>query len=209
MSASTSTHRPWLKYLMVFLALSIALYALAYFFVDRMAILQTKPEELFSNVLWRTAFFAHVGLAAVALATGSVQFFPQWRNRNLARHRFLGKIYLIAVMLSGVAVLIAVPNATGDWITRLGFSTLAVLWLISGAVAYNHIRHGRVSDHERWLIVTYALTFAAVTLRLWMPVLIGGFGLAFLDAYRIVAWLCWVPNLAVVAFSKIGQTPPA
>ena len=194
---SASTHRPWLKYLMVFLALSIALYALAYFFVDRMAVLQTKPEELFSNYIWRTAFYTHVGFGAVALATGSVQFFPGWRNRNLARHRLLGKMYLIAVMLSGVAALIAAQNATGDWITKLGFSTLAVLWLISGSVAYNHIRHGRVSDHERWMVINYALTFAAVTLRLWMPVLIGGFGLAFLDAYRIVAWLCWVPNLLV------------
>ncbi len=194
---------------MVFLALSIALYALAYFFVDRMAVLQTKPEELFSNYLWRTAFYTHVGFGAVALATGSVQFFPRWRNRYLARHRLLGKIYLIAVLLSGAAALIAAQNATGDWITKLGFSTLAVLWLISGAMAYNHIRHGRVSDHERWMVLNFALTFAAVTLRLWMPVLIGGFGLSFLDAYRIVAWLCWVPNLVVVAARQLLVKFPA
>lgn len=194
---TTATPRSWPKYFLVFLALSIALYALAYFFVERMAILQTKPEELFSNVLWRTAFYTHVGFGAVALATGSVQFFPGWRNRNLARHRLLGKIYVVSVFVSGTASLIAAPNVTGDGITKAGFATLGVLWLITDGIAYNHIRHGRVNDHERWMIVNYALTFAAVTLRLWMPVLIGGFGLAFPDAYRIVAWLCWVPNVLV------------
>ena len=196
--SNSATTRPWPKYIMVFFALSISAYALAYFFVDRMAVLQTKPEALFNNYLWRTAFFTHVGFGAVALTTGSVQFFPRWRNRNLQRHRFLGKIYLISVLLAGVAALIAAQNATGDGITKLGFVCLAVLWLFSGAVAYRHIRAGRVEQHERWMVINYALTFAAVTLRLWMPVLIGGFGLPFEDAYRIVAWLCWVPNLMVV-----------
>lgn len=203
MSATTSTQRLWPKYLMVFLALSIALYALAYFFVDRMAVLQMKPEELFSNGLWRTAFYTHVGFGAVALTTGSVQFFPRWRNRNLARHRLLGKIYVVSVFVSGIASLIAAPYASGDAVTKAGFATLGVLWLVTAGIAYNHIRHGRVTNHERWMIVNYALTFAAVTLRLWMPVLIGGFGLEFPDAYRIVAWLCWVPNLVVVVIRQL------
>lgn len=34
---------------MVFRPMSIALYVLDYFFVDRMAVLQMKPEALFSN----------------------------------------------------------------------------------------------------------------------------------------------------------------
>jgi len=40
-----------------------------------------------------------------------------------------------------------------------------------------------------------ALTFAAVTLRLYLPVLGGTLG--FETGYPIVAWLCWVPNLIV------------
>ena len=49
-------------------------------------------------------------------------------------------------------------------------------------------------------------TCAAVTLRLWMPLLIGGFGLAFEDAYRNAAWMCWAPNL--VAGWRIGLRKP-
>ncbi len=43
------------------------------------------------------------------------------------------------------------------------------------------------------MIRNFALTFAAVTLRLWLPAFQAASG-SFLDAYRTVAWLCWVPN---------------
>ena len=54
----------------------------------------------------------------------------------------------------------------------------------------------RFADHERWMVRSFALTFAAVTLRLYIP---AGqvLGLDFMAAYRAIAWLCWVPNLVV------------
>jgi len=42
-------------------------------------------------------------------------------------------------------------------------------------------------------------TFAAVTLRLWLPALQAASG-SFVEAYRTVAWLCWVPNVIVAEF---------
>jgi hypothetical protein len=47
------------------------------------------------------------------------------------------------------------------------------------------------------MIRSYALTFAAVTLRIWLPFLIGILGLTFIEAYKIVAWLSWIPNILV------------
>jgi hypothetical protein len=44
---------------------------------------------------------------------------------------------------------------------------------------------------------SYAGTFGAVTLRLWLPFLMLVFG-EFLLSYQIVAWLSWLPNLIVV-----------
>ena len=43
---------------------------------------------------------------------------------------------------------------------------------------------------------SYACIFGAVTLRIWLPMLIVAHGGKFLPAYRWVAWLAWVPNLA-------------
>jgi hypothetical protein len=59
---------------------------------------------------------------------------------------------------------------------------------------------GRLDEHRRWMVRSFALTFAAVTLRLQLP-LAAAAPIDSLDAYRAIAWLCWVPNLlAVEAF---------
>ena len=49
------------------------------------------------------------------------------------------------------------------------------------------------------MVYSYAACFAAVALRIWMPILILVFG-EFQMAYRVVAWLCWVPNLIFAYF---------
>jgi hypothetical protein len=53
-----------------------------------------------------------------------------------------------------------------------------------------------VESHRRWMIRNYSLTFAAVTLRLWIPILMVA-GNDFPSTYTTVAWLAWVPNLIV------------
>ena len=52
--------------------------------------------------------------------------------------------------------------------------------------------------HRAWVLRSYALTLAAVTLRLWLPGLHVGLGLPFAEVYQTVAWLAWVPNLIVI-----------
>jgi len=46
---------------------------------------------------------------------------------------------------------------------------------------------------------SYACTFAAVTLRVWYPLLKMMMGNAE-SSYIAVAWLCWVPNLLIAYF---------
>jgi len=53
--------------------------------------------------------------------------------------------------------------------------------------------------HEKYMIFSFAACFASVTLRIWLPILTGLTG-EFNSAYRIVAWLCWVPNILVAYF---------
>ncbi|MET7303253.1 hypothetical protein [Embleya sp. NPDC005575] len=55
----------------------------------------------------------------------------------------------------------------------------------------------------------FAFTYAAVTLRLWLVVLVPMTD--FDQAYRVVPFLCRVPNLIVVELllRRRGQCPPA
>jgi hypothetical protein len=63
-----------------------------------------------------------------------------------------------------------------------------------------------IPSHEKWMIFSFAACFAAVTLRLWLPALTTAFKGDFLTAYRIVAWLCWMPNMlfAVWRVRRLG-----
>ena len=55
-----------------------------------------------------------------------------------------------------------------------------------------------MKDHRNWMIRNYSLTFAAVTLRIWLPLFIVLFGIEHFElSYAIIAWLAWVPNLIV------------
>ncbi len=48
------------------------------------------------------------------------------------------------------------------------------------------------------MLRTYALTFAAVTIRIELVALHSVAGFDFEAAYTTVAWLCWVPNLILM-----------
>lgn len=187
----------WLFF--VFLTVSVGCYPLAYLLTDltEVGLLATKPDALLNSYLWTSAFYLHIGLGGVSLLTGWSQFSRKWRAQKPQLHRLLGKVYVTAVIISGISALYIAWFATGGAVAQVGFSMLGILWLLTTSQAFYHIRGKRISEHRKWMIRSYALTFAAVTLRLWMPILIGMAGMEFFLAYRIIAWLCWVPNLLV------------
>jgi Predicted membrane protein (DUF2306) len=153
----------------------------------------------------------HVFCAVVALVTGPFQFFPAIRQRR-AIHRKIGYVYFSAVLAGGVAGLAMAFIAYGGLVSKLGFGALAVLWLYTAARALLAIRRKDCEAHEVWVIRCFALTFAAVTLRLYL----GAFfmlGLPFDAFYPALGWLCWVPNLLFVEWIVLrshkgsNQTP--
>jgi len=87
-------------------------------------------------------------------------------------------------------------HSSGGLAARAGFGLLAACWMGSTLIAYRQIRQGNLSTHRSWMIRSYALTLAAVTLRLYLPSSqLAGFPMAV--AYPAIAWLCWVPNLLI------------
>ena len=178
----------------------VGLYPLLYLFIDNsVGLLSTKSPELLEQMDWRIAFYNHIALGGIALLTGWSQFNSRLRTKRLTLHRRLGKIYVIASFISGGAALYIAPNATGGLISSFGFTALGILWIYFTFHAFFAIRDKRVEAHQRLMIYSYACCFAAVTLRIWLPILSAAFG-DFVTAYRIVAWLSWVPNLLVAFF---------
>jgi uncharacterized membrane protein len=142
------------------------------------------------------AAFAHFMDGAIALVAGAFQLNSRLRTRFIGAHRWLGRLYVLAVVSGGVAGFALALHAFGGLIARTGFGLLAVCWTGSTLNAYRHIRQGNLSSHRSWMIRSYALTLAAVTLRLYLPSSQLA-GVPFTVAYPAISWLCWVPNLLI------------
>ncbi|OIQ34455.1 MAG: hypothetical protein BM559_05450 [Roseobacter sp. MedPE-SWchi] len=139
------------------------------------------------------AFYAHIGLAPVALALLPFQFRRALRQRRPHLHRWLGRSYGGAILVSGLGGLIMAIGTSSGLVAGLGFGLLAFLWLGTTGRGIWLAMQGRIAEHRVWMIRSGALTFAAVTLRLYLPFLFATLGEEL--GYTLVAWACWVPNM--------------
>jgi uncharacterized membrane protein len=175
----------------------IGLYPIIYFLIDRrFGLLSSKSIELLNDNLWNIGFYGHITLGGLALLIGWLQFSNKLRIKKTELHRTIGKIYVISVFISGVCSLFIALYATGGIISILGFFSLGLIWLTTTTLGFKAIKKGNIELHEKFMIFSYAACFAAVTLRVWLPLLSIAMG-EFNSAYRIVAWICWVPNIIV------------
>lgn len=154
------------------------------------------PEMKATYQAHGTRVLTHIFFSAAALLTGPWQFLPKVR-RNTVLHRRLGYIYFGSVFVGGIAGLAMAFVAYGGLVSNVGFGLLAVAWLFTAVRALLAIRQGRYGDHEIWAIRCFGLTFAAVTLRLYLGLFLAA-GFQFQEFYPLLAWLCWVPNLLFV-----------
>ena len=192
-------------------SLAIAVYAVVPYLTASLAELSESGAGLAGTyeplpIAVQAAFYAHIVAGGVAIIAGPFQFWRGLRDRHRSVHRVIGRTYLTAVAIAGVAALVMVPFNDAGLVGFFGFGTMAVLWLVTAWRAYRAIRLGDVSNHRAWMMRNFALTYSAVTLRLWIGVLIGvqlipggdvDFGAVFENAYAAVPFLAWLPNLVV------------
>jgi uncharacterized membrane protein len=165
------------------------------------------PAELDNFTHRRVALSLHALGGAIALLAGPLQFVPRLRENNWNRHRLLGWIYCGAVLLGWCASLWIAPHAQTGWIASAGFLALGSAWIVSTGLAVRFILRGDALRHRRWMIRSFALTAAAITLRIYLP-LIFVFHWPFSIAYPAIAWLCWIPNaLAAEVYLRFVPTP--
>lgn len=192
--------RTW--FIFNFLAILISGYAIVqYFILDAQQAGFVQLKLMFLSTLssfWYIMLFIHIAFGVVALVIGPFTLFEKFREKNIHRHRMIGKIYIIGVLLSGVSGLYLAFQATGGLVSKIGFGFLSLFWLLSVFQGLVKIKNKKIHDHQKWMIRNYALTFAAVTLRMWLFLFTLLFGFEnFKLCYAIIAWLCWVPNLIV------------
>ena len=158
-------------------ALAIAVFAPLQYLLNSMSDLAANGGEIAVNYApragWvRVAFYTHIVFAGLALLLSPVQLSSRVRARVPRLHRVTGRVVLVAIALAGTAgFLLSWVNVAGP-VGTAGFGTLAVLWVSFAALGLRAILRGDVTTHRRWMLRTFAMTYAAVTLRLWLFALI-------------------------------------
>jgi len=147
------------------------------------------------------AFYCHIIGSSIILLAGFFQFSKTvYSNRGL--HKVLGKLYVFGVLFFAApgAYIMTLFINRGKWVF-ISFLLQNTLWVLFTLTAWLFIKNGRIDDHVKMMRRSYALAFAAVTLRfyIWSFTLFGN-GVGFANNYIIIAFLSWVPNLLVAEF---------
>ena len=142
---------------------------------------------------------AHMLIAPIALFVGPFQFMPNIRAKRPRLHRIMGRTYVVACTIAGVAALATAPFASGGPIAGLGFATLAFCWLAATLGAWRAAVARKFDLHRLLMSLSYAMTFGAVTLRIQIPFFfMAGFH-SYSEASVWLAYTSWIPNVIVVA----------
>ncbi|PHY17235.1 DUF2306 domain-containing protein [Caulobacter sp. BP25] len=189
--------------LMMILSLLVAL--TAYRYLPRIGPLATN---VMANRFVDPFLSLHVAGAATALLVGPFQMLRGVRARWPSVHQLLGRIYVLGCLSGGIGGLALALGVTAGPIASAGFGLLGVGWIVTTSLAWRRALQGRLTDHRAWMIRSFALTLAAVTLRLYLPLAFIP-GASFVEVYQAISFLCWVPNLLLAEAWLSAAPSPA
>ncbi len=189
----------------VFSLLCIAVSAYAFYFLYR----SISPGDFFLTKLAGGGLSvpAHFFGSGLALLLVPLQLSKRLRRNSITSHRAVGLLSAMAILIGGVSGLIMAFNATGGWVTGLGFGIMAVLWLFCTGNAVRLAMLGRIEEHRLWVYRSIALTAAAITFRIILGVGLGAMQLPFMSVYMPNAWLCWIINLIICEIMLYRRRP--
>ncbi len=134
--------------------------------------------ETFGNMM----SIIHVLLAALIIGGGPLQLIPAIRSRAPTFHRWLGRSYLVAAVVSALAGLYMTWTRpqVGDVISQVAISGDGVLIVVCAGMAVTHAMGRRFDAHRRWalrlFLVASGVWFFRVGLMGWSA-LTGGIGI--------------------------------
>lgn len=182
-----------LWWLMLVAVVAVAIMNLRFLWIDVPRIMHRAVDHLEHD---RFKLFLHLSTAPFILVTGAVLFRRALRERWPRLHRWGGRIYLSAVLVTAPATFLMALRETEGPLTVLSFATLSILWFGTALLAWRAALRRDHNAHGRWMVRNYALTFTNVTFRAELHLLLLlGFPLPLV--YEPVRILQIIPNLIV------------
>ncbi len=131
-----------------------------------------RPGAPMNNV----AVAAHLSLAVLIMVGGPLQLIPRLRSLAPRFHRWNGRVYMLAVVLTSLAGLYMVWSKQDrtHLVPHIGISVDAVLIITFAALALRRAMQRDLSAHRRWALrlfmVVNAGWFFRVMLMFWVLV---------------------------------------
>ena len=143
----------------------------------------------------RAWLLTHIAGSGLALIAGLFQLWSGLRRRSMIVHRWTGRLYVVAVLVGGVAAFYLASHAGQGPAFGISLSALGVAWWTTTGMAYVTIRLGHIGQHQEWVIRSYVVTFTFVTTRTLAELgILPSLGR---DPFATLVWLCWsMPLLA-------------
>lgn len=162
--------------------------------------LMIKQSEVTDRPEYLYFFYTHVYTGIFVLLSGfSAILRKDFGLKNF--HKNAGKIYIFLILL------VAAPSgiymgifANGGILSKISFVILGCLWWFSTFKAYQLAKQKMFEEHKQWMWRSFALTLSAVTLRMWKVIIVYLFHPDPMDAYQVIAWLGWVPNILLIEY---------
>jgi uncharacterized membrane protein len=160
---------------------------------------QPAPEPIVANTFATPFLILHVIGAMTAFLLGPLQFMAGIRTRWPVFHRATGRVYVLGCALGAPTGFVLAFGTSAGPIAGVPFAISAVLWSFFTWFGMRAVLEGRIEAHREWMLRGYAVLAGAITLRLMLPAALMS-GYEFYPAYRVISWLNWSVNLALVEF---------
>ncbi|KYG34413.1 DUF2306 domain-containing protein [Alkalihalobacillus trypoxylicola] len=159
--------------------------------------LGNKDTTLANVNLWKVMIQIHIVLAIVALITGPLGLSKRVRNKVPYVHRWNGRIYILSILLNMIPGYYVSFFANGGFLSIIGFLILNTLWLVTTISGYLFIKKKQISHHRKWMLRSFMITFANLTIYVVVAIFHNALGFDYGDAYTLAVWSSFTINLVI------------
>lgn len=186
--------RPWIIPLMLVVAAYLQ-YQLRPFADLKESTAPIPPHPGFS--LYYPVLLVHILGGTTAMITVCFQVWPWLRVHHPAIHRVVGRVYVVAAVVGGLAGLTIVRFAPQSG--QIGVSMVTLLWMATTLTGFWMARRGRFVEHRRFMLYSFAIVinnfWGVALLELTTHMHIDLALTYFLEGAR---WVGWIVNLMVM-----------
>jgi uncharacterized membrane protein len=169
--------------------------------------LDLTPGSLGKYYDYKWVLIAHITAGGGAIISGMLQFWKKGRNYSWKLHRFIGFIYLLAVLTSGFCAVILAFTTAYKVNLPYAFSlqVWVSVWLSATFIAYYAAIKKKIQIHREWMIRSYIVTIAFVISGLIIKIphvqQLGSFE----EISPSLFWLGWAVPLFIYELIRSGR----